>query len=71
MEDVDWCRRFWEKGFKVMYLPDAVMHHYHGKGSAKGKFVFSLLFNKYTWIHISSGIKYFKKFMGKTLPIHN
>ena len=71
MEDVDWCRRFWENDFKVIYYPLAKMHHYHGKGSAKGGVIRSLLFNKYTWIHISSGIKYFKKFLGKELPIHN
>jgi hypothetical protein len=71
MEDVDWCRRFWENGFKVVYLPFAKMHHYHGKGSAKGGAIRSLLFNKYTWIHIASGIKYFKKFLGKPLPNHN
>ncbi|MDD5396779.1 MAG: glycosyltransferase family 2 protein [Candidatus Moranbacteria bacterium] len=71
MEDVDWCRRFWENGFKVVYFPLAKMHHYHGKGSAKGGAIRSLLLNKYTWIHISSAIKYFKKFLGKPLPIHN
>jgi GT2 family glycosyltransferase len=71
MEDVDWCRRFWENGFKVIYYPQASMHHYHGKGSAKGGVVRSLLLNKYTWIHIASGIKYFKKFFGKPVPIHN
>lgn len=71
MEDVDWCRRFWENGFKVIYFPSARMHHYHGKGSAKGGVVRSLLFNKYTWIHIASAIKYFRKFSGKIAPIHN
>jgi GT2 family glycosyltransferase len=71
MEDVDWCRRFWENGFKVVYYPPAVMHHYHGKVSAKGGLVQSLLFNKMTWIHISSGIKYFRKFWGKPVPTHN
>lgn len=71
MEDVDWCRRFWENNFKVIYFPFAKMHHYHGKGSAKGGVLQSLLLNKYTWIHISSGIKYFKKFFGRPLPVHN
>lgn len=71
MEDVDWCRRFWENGFKVLYFPKAQMHHYHGKGSAKGGVIRSLLFNKMTWIHISSGLKYFRKFWGKPIPIHN
>lgn len=70
MEDVDWCRRFWENGFKVVYFPFASMHHYHGKGSAKGGIIQSLLFNKYTWIHIASGFKYFKKFWNKSVPTH-
>lgn len=71
MEDVDWCRRFWENGFKVVFYPFVSMHHYHGKGSAKGGVIRSLLLNKYTWIHISSGIKYFKKFQGRPLPSHD
>lgn len=70
MEDVDWCRRFWENGFEVVYYPAAKMHHYHGKASAKGGALRSLMFNKLTWIHITSAIKYFKKYWGKPLPQH-
>lgn len=71
MEDVDWCRRFWEKGYEVIYFPDSVMHHYHGKGSQQGGFMRSIFFNKLTWIHIFSAIKYFLKYWGKSLPVHN
>jgi N-acetylglucosaminyl-diphospho-decaprenol L-rhamnosyltransferase len=71
MEDVDWCRRFWEKGYKVIYYPYSRMLHYHGKGSAKGGFFYSLFLNKLTWIHIVSAIKYFKKYWGKPIPRHN
>lgn len=71
MEDVDWCRRFWEKGLRVVYYPYVKMHHYHGKGSAKGGFFRSLLFNKLTWIHIISAVKYFKKYWRKPVPRHN
>jgi len=70
MEDVDWCRRFWESGFKVIYYPYAHMYHYHGKGSARGGFVRALLSNKLMWYHIASALKYFKKYRGKSLPIH-
>jgi N-acetylglucosaminyl-diphospho-decaprenol L-rhamnosyltransferase len=68
MEDVDWCRRFWEQGFKVVYFPDAFVYHYHGKGSAKGGFFGSLLFNRLTWYHIESALQYFLKYSGKPLP---
>lgn len=70
MEDVDWCRRFWEHGYKVVYYPAASFYHYHGKGSAKGGFWGSLLFNRLTWYHIASGFKYFRKYAGKPVPKH-
>jgi len=71
MEDTDWCRRFWEAGYKVMYFPEAQMYHYHGRGSASRGVLRSLLSNRLTWIHISSAIKYFLKYAGKELPKHN
>lgn len=71
MEDTDWCRRFWEAGYKVVYFPDSEMYHYHGRGSAGKSVLRSLLFNKLTWIHIFSAVKYFKKYRGKELPKHN
>ena len=70
MEDVDWCRRFWEKGWRVVYFPPAKMHHYHSRGSDKGGFLRSIFFNKLTWIHIVSAFKYFKKYWGKEIPRH-
>jgi len=71
MEDVDWCRRFWENGFKVIYYPLASMYHYHGKGSGKAGFLRSIVSNRLTWIHISSALKYFIKYWGKSIPKHN
>jgi GT2 family glycosyltransferase len=71
MEDVDWCRRFWDAGWKVVYYPGSEMYHYHGKGSARGGFFRALLFNPLTWHHISSAIRYFRKYSGKPLPKHN
>lgn len=70
MEDVDWCRRFWENGFQVVYYPDASVYHYHAKGSARGGFFGSLLFNKLTWYHIKSALRYFWKYRDKDLPQH-
>lgn len=71
MEDTDWCRRFWDNGFKVVYFPKAEMYHYHGRGSA-GKGVFkSIFFNRLTRLHIMSALKYFWKYFGKPLPKHN
>jgi N-acetylglucosaminyl-diphospho-decaprenol L-rhamnosyltransferase len=70
-EDTDWCRRFWDAGYKVVYFPEAKMYHYHGKGSASKNVLQALLLNKLTWIHILSALKYFKKYANKSLPKHN
>ncbi|MFH1111645.1 MAG: glycosyltransferase family 2 protein [Patescibacteria group bacterium] len=59
VEDTDWCRRFWEKNWQVYYVAEVSMVHYHQRQSADALFLG--LFNKITWIHISSWLKYFKK----------
>ncbi|MYE38570.1 MAG: glycosyltransferase family 2 protein [Candidatus Spechtbacteria bacterium SB0662_bin_43] len=61
MEDVDWCRRFWEAGLRVMYCPASKIYHFHGKAS-RNKNPLAFLFNKYTRIHLMSAYKYFKKY---------
>ena len=68
MEDVDWCRRFWESGLRVVYYPKYFVYHYHAKGSGQGGFIRSLLSNKLTWYHIESAIKYFWKYRGQKSP---
>lgn len=70
-EDVDWCRRFWENGLRVVYFPDSQAYHYHGKGSAGKSLVKTLVLNKLAWIHMISAAKYFIKYAGKPLPQHN
>ena len=60
-EDVDWARRFWKNGLKVIYFPDAKMYHYHFQSSKKKSFWGSFL-NKYARIHIKSALKYFMKY---------
>lgn len=70
-EDVDWCRRFWEQGFKVVYYPSAKMFHYHGKGSASLGALQAIFFNKLTREHIKSAFKYFWKYFGKPNPHKN
>jgi GT2 family glycosyltransferase len=57
--DVDWARRFWQNGLKVIYYPEAVFYHHHKKSSRGG--VMSLFFNKMARMHLADGIKYFWK----------
>jgi len=66
MEDVDWCRRFWEKGWKVAYYPETFFYHYHFQASKKRGSLIDLLTNKYARVHLLSAFKYFKKYGLKT-----
>jgi len=61
-EDTDWCRRFWQKNWQVIYLPEVKMHHYHGRASKKVSSFADIFINKYLWIHLSSALKYFWKY---------
>lgn len=66
-EDCDWCRRFWQAGYRVVYFPLAKMFHYHIRLSAKVPW-FLGIFQKISRIHIASAIKYFIKYRGKENP---
>lgn len=59
VEDTDWCRRFWENNWQVYYVAQVSMVHYHQRASADASFLG--LFNRTTWIHLGSWIKYFIK----------
>lgn len=64
MEDMDWCRRFWQNGFEVWYLPEWKIEHIGGKASTKN---FSIT-NKLIWIHLISYCKYYFKWLHLKLP---
>ncbi len=71
MEDVDWCWRMWQNGYKVVYYPKIKVFHYHGKASGNKNLFLELvspIFNKYTRYHISSAIKFFWKHRGEKKP---
>lgn len=67
-EDVDWCRRFHENGYKVYYYPEAKMAHYLKRSTAQRGIFGEVLFNKIAREHIKSAIKYFLKYFGKEKP---
>ncbi|MBU0707439.1 glycosyltransferase family 2 protein [Patescibacteria group bacterium] len=63
LEDVDWCRRFWHSGYKVCYVAEAEMVHYHQRLSAENPGLKGAL-SYATRVHIISAIKYFAKYYG-------
>ena len=59
IEDMDWCRRFQQKGMEVWYLPDWKTEHIGGRNSTSK---FSIT-NKLMWIHLISLCKYYFKWL--------
>lgn len=58
-DDVDYARRMHAAGFRVVYLHEAEMIHFHQRESAGS--LASLIAKKTTRIHVASAIKYFLK----------
>lgn len=65
-EDVDWCRRFWEKNWQVVYVPAALFSHFHQRRSRSHPL--GIFTNWTTREHIRSAIKYFWKYRGRPVP---
>lgn len=63
-EDVDWCRRFWEAGWRVVFVPQAQFSHFHQRSSERGSWL-GILTNWATREHITSAFKYFWKYRGR------
>jgi GT2 family glycosyltransferase len=68
LEDTDWCRRFWENNYQVVYFAQAKVIHYHRRSSAENTGLTGL-FSRAGRIHLSSFIKYFLKYLGKPRPV--
>ncbi len=58
-EDADWCKRMWQKGWKVIYNPCVSMQHYVGGSSSKSIFRSVFSFHRSTY-------KFFKKYNQKS-----
>lgn len=60
-EDVDFCRRVWEAGWKVTFVPHARFVHYHQRESLI-RAPWELVTNRLVRIHIASAVRYFMKY---------
>lgn len=66
LEDADWCRSMWEKGWKVYYVHDVEIMHVHERQSAQVPgLIRAVLKNKLARIHGASWLRYLLKWFGK------
>lgn len=59
-EDTDFCRRFWQKNWQVVYNPKAAIIHNHNRASAQGPY-YKFLTDRASRAHIISWLKYLAK----------
>lgn len=59
--DVDWARRFWENGCKVVYYPLVKIYHYHRRVSKKNSWIIDVFINRQSQQHIKDGFRYLYK----------
>jgi GT2 family glycosyltransferase len=64
-EDVDWCKRMWDRGWKVMYWPAVKIMHHVGGSSESRVFRSVLAFHKSALLYFN---KHVKKYRSLLLP---
>ena len=61
LSEVDWAWRFWENGYRVVYLPSVQMYHYL-KRESKGRFAFiDIMTRPQSRWHFADAVRYFQK----------
>ncbi len=60
--DIDWARRFWENGYKVIYYPSAKIYHYHRRASKRNAWIIDAFANRQSQQHIKDGFRYLFKY---------
>ena len=60
-EDIDLCRRYKNKNYKIIYYPKATVYHHHTRASAQSPWYLAVVSNRLARIHIQSWAKYFWK----------
>ena len=60
--DVDWAKRFWENGYKVVYYPLAKIYHYYKRVSKRNSWLVDAFINRQSQQHIKDGFRYLFKY---------
>jgi len=55
VEDIDWAYRAWQRGWRVMYYPEAQIVHYHQAKSDNA------LLSRYSWYHLRGMWRFYRK----------
>jgi len=61
IEDMDWCKRFWDSGFSVVYYPELVIE-YKGDRKSTSFLVSGGFVSRYTLYHLKSYARFLKKY---------
>jgi len=60
VEDMDWCKRFWDNGFEVVYYPRLEVV-YAGDRKSTSALISKTLPNRYCYYHLKSYLRFLRK----------
>lgn len=60
VEDMDWCKRFWDNGYQVVYYP-LLEVEYKGDRKSTSALFSKKMVNKYGFYHLKSYMRFLKK----------
>lgn len=60
VEDMDWCRRIWNAGFKVVYFPELLVQ-YKGDRKSVAPLMSKKILNRYSIQHLKSYLRFVRK----------
>jgi GT2 family glycosyltransferase len=61
-EDLDWCMRFKQAGYRILFVPDVVVSHAQG-GCSQGRAVFV------EWHKHKGMLRFYRKFYRESYPL--
>lgn len=67
LEEMDICRRAWEKKWRVVFVSQSKLVHYHQRES-RIEWPWHVITNRPARAHIASALYYFRKYWGKQHP---
>lgn len=60
VEDMDWCKRFWDNGFQVYYFPDLAVE-YQGSRQSTAFLLGKIKPDRYAFLHLRSYFRFVRK----------
>jgi len=70
VEDMDWCKRFWNSGIQIVYYPEVEIV-YKGDRKSTSSLITKRIINRYSYFHLKSYLRFLWKNRFQISRTHN